>query len=297
MSKPQISTLLEDIERKVLDPKVVPEIPPEVISNFGVQVAKKVVGSLQRLRGKEGRKPKTIYASEVGKPCHRQTWYSLFLPETAEPLLGKNILKFLYGDILEELLLLLARLAGHEVTDEQKRVEIPLTTGWKITGKMDAKIDGVVVDVKSTSPYGFNEMNNNPKFEDKFGYRKQLSTYALAEQVEEDEPISDPALFMVDKQNGTLGLTYVRHEDVITSAETLTRALDRFDAVPPRHYADEVFTNGNRKLGTACSYCAFKKQCWPGLRAFAYAKGPVFMTEVVTEPKGIPEIKLKDITT
>jgi hypothetical protein len=45
------------------------------------------------------------------------------------------------------------------------------------------------------------------------------------------------------------------------------------------------------KLGTGCSYCAFKKHCWPGLRGFAYSGGPRYLTNVVKTPD-VPEFEL-----
>ena len=49
--------------------------------------------------------------------------------------------------------------------------------------------------------------------------------------------------------------------------------------------------SGNMKLDIGCSYCAYKKSCWPGLRAFLYSTGPRFLTEVVNEPK-VQEIEI-----
>ena len=49
--------------------------------------------------------------------------------------------------------------------------------------------------------------------------------------------------------------------------------------------------SGNMKLDIGCSYCAYKKACWPELRAFAYSTGPRFLTEVFNEPK-VQEISI-----
>jgi hypothetical protein len=42
--------------------------------------------------------------------------------------------------------------------------------------------------------------------------------------------------------------------------------------------------NGNKKLPMACSYCDFKKECYPNLRKFIYSDKPLFLTEVVKKP-------------
>jgi len=48
-------------------------------------------------------------------------------------------------------------------------------------------------------------------------------------------------------------------------------------------------TSPNMKLPMMCSYCDFKKTCWPNLRSFAYSGGPVHLVDVVNEPD-VPEI-------
>ena len=57
--------------------------------------------------------------SLVGKP-DRQTWYEMRNTKEREPLSSPTRIKFLYGHLLESLLLLFSTLAGHEVTDKQK---------------------------------------------------------------------------------------------------------------------------------------------------------------------------------
>ena len=47
--------------------------------------------------------------------------------------------------------------------------------------------------------------------------------------------------------------------------------------------------SGNMKLGTQCSYCEFKKVCWPDLKTYIYSSGPRYLTKVVREPKVFSE--------
>ena len=48
---------------------------------------------------------------------------------------------------------------------------------------------------------------------------------------------------------------------------------------------------GNEKINKNCGYCEFKKECYKdsndgkGLRVFNYAKGPLFLATVKSEPK------------
>ena len=44
------------------------------------------------------------------------------MPGKGEEFTGHTYLKFLFGDIIEELILLLAKTAGHEVKNEQTKL-------------------------------------------------------------------------------------------------------------------------------------------------------------------------------
>ena len=75
------------------------------------------------LESKQPKRKRTLRMSQVGKPL-RQLWYDLKEYPVNEKPLPHNQIKFLYGNILEELLLFLARAAGHTVEEEQKKVEL-----------------------------------------------------------------------------------------------------------------------------------------------------------------------------
>ena len=86
--------------------------------------------------------------SSLGRP-DRQIWYMANSQGGPQELNAKTYFKFLYGDIIELLVLFLAKEAGHKVEREQEEIEVD-----GVLGHIDAIIDGVVVDVKSASPYG-----------------------------------------------------------------------------------------------------------------------------------------------
>jgi hypothetical protein len=87
--------------------------------------------------------------SQIGKP-DRQLWYDVNTKRDAVPLTASTRIKFLYGYILEELLLLCASISGHKVEDQQKEVEVE-----GVKGHQDSMIDGVLVDCKSASSSSF----------------------------------------------------------------------------------------------------------------------------------------------
>lgn len=227
----------------------------------------------------------SIRMSNYGRPCLRQLWYEL-QGVPGEPLGSAQRFKFLYGSVLESLLILLAAESGHTVTDLQREIVVD-----GITGHLDAIIDGVVIDVKSASTYSFNKFKDGSiRQNDPFGYIPQLAGYSHALG-------GLPGGFLVvDKTLGNIHLELftaqeLKDYDVISRIRTVRQAVDT-GVEPLRGYSDEPDgKSGNRKLGTACSYCAFKSTCWKdsndgaGLKSYYYSTGPRYLTKVVKEPR------------
>jgi hypothetical protein len=274
-----------------MDPSTLPEDIYDILSSGvdhevsedNVEWAGEAFKTLLRTRltkRKEARGEEVLRFSSLGKK-DRQLWYAANKPETAEELPPKAAFKFLYGDVIEILLLFLAKEAGHEVSHEQFEVEAE-----GVKGHMDAVIDGIPADCKSASPYSFGKFNDGSfVFDDPFGYIKQLSGYAHAVGK------TDRAGFLVaDKVHGDITWAEIdeytiRGNPPAPRIQALKEVLASPEA-PPRCYEDVPDgKSGNRKLGVACSYCPFKSECWPGLRKFYYSRGPVFLTRVVREPR------------
>lgn len=223
--------------------------------------------------------------SSLGKP-DRQMWFEAHpVDGTKEALTPKTYVKFLYGDVIEQLFLFLTKEAGHTVEMEQAEVEVD-----GVLGHIDAVIDGVVTDVKSASSYGFQKFKTNSvPDDDPFGYVAQLSGYGnvLA-------PGKDAAWLAIDKVSGevcvsTLPNTIIKHYPPEKRINEL-RAVIAADTPPGLCY-DPVpdGKSGNYKLPTPCSYCAHKFRCHPNLRTFIYSTGPRFLTTVVNTPN-VPEV-------
>ena len=227
--------------------------------------------------------------SNIGRPL-RQLWYESKNTSDPHVVSGSTQIKFLYGHILEEIVLMLVRMAGHKVTSEQKEVNVS-----GITGHMDCKIDGQVVDVKTASKFSFNKfkdgslVNNDP-----FGYLAQLSGYETAEQTKEG------GFLVINKESGELCL--FRPDDLekpnVKEKIEKVKAAIAVDTPPDRCYAPiPEGKKGNMKLPSGCAYCPYKFECYSdandgdGLRAFRYSNGPVYFTEVAVEPR-VEEILL-----
>ena len=180
--------------------------------------------------------------------------------------------------------------AGHEVRDQQRRVEIPLDNDWVLSGRIDAIIDNAVVDVKSASTFAMKKFDSEHSLraDDPFGYIDQLTGY----QVGLDDVDHNSAEFLVvDK---TLG--HVKSVSVKPEANAEAKLIDKCNRIatameqptpPPKMDGHSVpeGKSGNMKLCTTCSYCAYKQTCHTGLRTFLSSRGPVFFTTVKREPK------------
>ena len=215
--------------------------------------------------------------SSLGRP-DRQLWY--MARSTGEDFSSKHRLKFLYGDLIEQMLLFLVKEAGHKVEHEQMELEVD-----GVKGHIDAVIDGVTVDVKSASPLSYAKFERGSLFEDDpFGYIGQISSYASVLT-----PDTGGAFLAFDKVHGSICVLNVGPS--ITAAFSVPERVAHLreviakDTAPARCYPDEVDgKSGNRKLGTPCSYCSFKESCWPGLRTFLYSGKPRFLTQVERTP-------------
>lgn len=225
----------------------------------------------------------SLRMSNIGTKCDRKLWYTINIPDKAEPLPPEVRFKFAFGHILEELVLFLAKEAGHEVDGTQDTLEIA-----GVKGHRDAIVDGVVVDVKSASTYSFKKFDEHLTADnDAFGYIDQLGAYLYASQDDPKVVHKDRAAFIaVDKTLGHLCVdvqpnTYKDYTKLVEDKKQLVS----LKVPPPRAFTDEPDgKSGNRKLGTECSYCNFKKECWPGLQTFFYSTGPRFLTVVAREP-------------
>jgi hypothetical protein len=213
--------------------------------------------------------------------------------DKGEDIQPHTYVKFLYGHIIEELLLFLTRAAGHEVTDEQKKCEVN-----GIKGSMDCKIDGVVTDVKSASTFAFKKFKEGTlAYDDPFGYVAQIKGYAHSEGE------TKFGWLAMDKQNGHL--TYLLYDTEDTQApihDLISYDIrDRIEHIkkmveqeePPEVCYEPIADgkSGNQKLAVGCSYCSYKKECWPSVRGFAYSSGPRYLVEVHNEPK-VQEIEV-----
>ena len=283
MTSKTLDTLVQDVY-SLFDPNV-----PHVVSEENLDVFCNNLKDLMRQRlgaAREDREGEDVLRfSALGKK-NRQIWFdSRPTGGAKEALLPKTYLKFMYGDVIEQLILFLVKEAGHTVESEQAEIDVD-----GVKGHIDAIIDGVVVDVKSASPYGYQKFKQRKIFEDDpFGYVEQLSGYSSVLT-----PGEEAAWLAFDKVGADICVTRVPPH-VIEAHPPLPRIEELKEVIKSNTPPDFCYplvpdgASGNMKLDTPCSYCHWKFRCRPETRAFLYSTGPKYLAVVKKEPN-VPEI-------
>jgi len=276
---PEISTLITDIY--ALIKRKDGWFNDALAGSFATTMA----GKLQEQLG-ERQKTSTLRLSKMGPSCPKALWYSIHHPELAEALPPWAEIKYSYGHIIEALAIVLSKAAGHEVSGEQDAIVLD-----GITGHRDCVIDGCIVDVKSSSSRGFNKFKDKTLAQDdSFGYLDQLDGYVLGSHSDPLVRTKDRGyLLAIDKTLGHMCL--YEHEVSHDREEALKERIRVYKEIvgSPTAPACECGvtpdgSSGNLRLDLRASYSAYKHICFPELRTFLYAAGPVFLSKVVKRP-------------
>ena len=288
-----VETLIPDILRVLSKGDHVPN--EENLKSFAGNCANEVRKSLSR----DPSEFQKLRISNIGLP-DRKLWFSINYPVEKVPseelLDGEDYFKFLFGHIIEQLVVLLAKEAGHTITNEQKEVVVE-----GVPGHIDCEVDDeAVVDVKSCSPYSFGKfksgevLRGDPK-SDPFGYLHQINGYRFGREQESNKE-RKAAFLCVDKSSGRMHLSILDPVMDYRSPSKRIGEIKKFinEPTPPKEkcYEDEPMgKSGNRVLSRNCEWCMFKQECWKdcnngeGLKVYDYASGKKYFTHVEKEPK------------
>mgnify|MGYP003641908376 FL=1 len=235
------------------------------------QVAEDIKVALHKQFNPEEEEPRKfkLRMSNIGRPTC-QLWFQKNDPDNAEPKPTSFKINMIMGDIVEAVFKGLLRASG-TTFDDNDRVTLDLPKGGKVSGEYDMILNDKVDDVKSASPWSyenkfadFNTLNAG----DSFGYVSQLVGYAAAA----GKDIG--GWWVVNKANGNF--KYVSAEEanskeVLEKIEDTYEYIDKdepfercFDAVPETYRKKP---SGNMKLGSGCRFCDHRFKCWPTLQA------------------------------
>ena len=266
-----ISTLISDIYSRIESNK---KVSKENLEAFLEGLSDVVVKQLEEKRNTSHEK--NIRMSSIGKP-DRKIWMELNGPDVKRSYTGGTLIKFLYGSIIEELVIFLAKEAGHSVQELQKQCQLE-----GIKGHIDCKIDGEVVDIKSASDFAFRKFKTGTiESDDPFGYIGQISAYVEAEGQDTGY------LLAMNKVTGELALLELDDFSLINATKRIqhVKKLAKSEEMPDLCYQPQPEgKSGNMKLARDCTYCPYKWTCFPDMRVFRYGDGLRYLTTVEKEP-------------
>jgi hypothetical protein len=232
------------------------------------QVATDVSNALDKQFNGEPRDEFKLRMSNVGRPkC--QLWFEKNDPKDKTPLPPHFLMNMLLGDIVEAVFKGLLRASGVQFEDNNN-VTLKLGDDKELKGEYDLVLDGKVDDIKSASPWSYNNKFVNLETlqeGDSFGYIPQLVGYAKGA----DKDVG--GWWVVNK--GTGQFKYV-NASTVNSEEVLDGIKDTYDYLNNDEpfercfkAVDETFyrkSTGNKKLTTECGFCSYKHKCWPTLQ-------------------------------
>ena len=131
------------------------DLDPELLENFKNDCGNALVKQLSRGRGEY-----SLRMSGLGRPMCQQ-WHDK--NGSPKEIQYNSIMRFLFGDIIEAIAMVVLKSSGVNVESEQEKVKLGLDV-CELSGTLDVVIDGKVWDIKSASPYAFSK-----KFGGEFG--------------------------------------------------------------------------------------------------------------------------------
>ena len=245
------------------------DLDPKLVEEFKEACAKSVIRQFSSR--KEEWRPRM---SSLGRPLCQQKMER----DKAEKNLEYNaILRFMFGDIVEALTILVMKSAKIDIEAEQEKVNLKLGKN-SVSCTLDVEIDGKVWDIKSASPYAFEHKFGDLggykkiKEDDVFGYIVQGYLYSQAKNKDFGGWI------VVNKGSGELAVCEAPSIQEADKKEALDLAESNLKALLKGEKFKRCFTDtaetykdkdgsikntGNRLLSSICGFCDFKKTCWP----------------------------------
>lgn len=235
----------------------------EQAKDIGAEVADAV---LRQFGSGKSRDEFTLRMSNIGRPTC-QLWFQKNHPDKALPKPTTFVMNMMIGDIVEAVFKGLLKAANVEFEDTDKvSLEVGDTNDTRVSGSYDLVIDGAVDDVKSASPWSY--QNKFDSFAtlakgDGFGYVGQLAGYAKASGKRVG------GWWVVNKGNGEFkyvpadGLDLDQELDKIKSTvETVNNnEFKRCFSPVPEFFRGKP--TGNKVLNDNCRFCDFRYECWP----------------------------------
>ena len=213
----------------------------------------------------------TLRMSNIGKPsCQLQMQAKGVQPESPS---YDFKMRMIMGDLMEAAMFTLMEAAGINIKSKHTKVSHQVGD-TVINGEYDVELDDGIWDIKTASPFAFEQKFNTPdgfnriKDKDSFGYVAQGIGYGMGA----GKPFK--GWIALNKSTGEIAFTEAIDND--TEKEEVNEKIQKsipathstepfkrqFSDAPESFYKKET---GNRVLGFECTWCDYKKHCWPNL--------------------------------
>ena len=260
----------------------------EQAQEIGAEVAAAV---LRQFGSGKSRDEFTLRMSNIGRPTC-QLWFDKNKPETALPKPSTFVMNMMIGDIVEAVFKGLLKGAGVEYKDtDTVSLMVGDTNPTIVKGSYDLVLDGAVDDIKSASPWSY--QNKFESFEtlskgDSFGYVGQLAGYSEASGYKAG------GWWVVNKANGEFKYVPAEGMDKEKELDKINKTVDTvkenkfkrcFKAVPETYRGKP---SGNYVLDDNCKFCDYRFECWPTLQEL-----PSKVSQA-KEPKTVGYVEVKE---
>ncbi len=243
-------------------------LPKQLVEEFKTACGEAVDKQFSKPRDKE-----RLRMSGLGRPvCQQQ------LAMRGEPKQSSynDVMRFLFGDLVEAVAMLVMKASGIKVVAEQKPCEIVLD-GETIKGTLDVILDEEgehkVWDIKSASPYSFDYKFKKGydviKEDDAFGYIMQGHLYGEANKL----PFG--GWIVINKSSGEWAVVPApddqmeERKQLIIEANNIVKQIKSNKFKIPfkpewETYKDkgEIIRTKNKLMPKLCTFCEYKAHCW-----------------------------------
>ena len=262
------------------------ELPDHLIQEFKDSCETAIKKQFSK---REGAK---LRMSGIGRPVCQQILSMQDCPKEGS---YNDIMRFLFGDLIEAVAMLVIKAAGIKVVGEQKPCSIVLDKE-NIKGTLDVILeeDGAkkVWDIKSASPFSFDQKFKNGydkiKEDDPFGYIVQGHLYGEANNM----PFG--GWIVINKSTGEWAVVDApedvsERKRVLQHADNIVKVVKRADFKKAKLKDDwetyrkdgEIVRTKNRLMPKLCSFCEYKKHCWGDAR---------FENKITSKAKTPPQV-------
>lgn len=242
------------------------ELSDALIEEFGARCKSALKDRISELREPEFK----LRMSNIGRPLRTLMLEKKYGRTAPTP---DFLLKMLYGSLYEALTIALIKASNVNLTAQDKKVVLNIA-GEAINGTLDVKIGNKVYDVKTASPYSFD--NKFVSWEtvvnsDDFGYVGQGFAYAIA------DGCKFGGWIVINKATGQIKVIEIPDEVYNELAKKVITELDakitHINKNMPMPECDGVIEEtyykkptGNKILNGNCKFCEYKKECHPGIK-------------------------------